>query len=271
MGLLDKLKAIAKYIKYNGNVTQLSICQIYRGGCLQGKKIVVTGGGSGIGLAMAKKFLSEGAEVVATGRNLEKLKEAESLVNNPKLHILQWDVVRIEEIDEKLKVAINMLGGIDAFVNNAAFLEHIQTNEEFFDKTLDTNLKAVYFICQKVVAALITENGEKGGKILNISSINGQMSSIHPYYISKWGVNGLTKGFAKIYAPKNIIVNAIAPGYCSSSINLQNIEENAYSSKNPIRRIIIPEDIAELAAFLLSDAANAIVGQIIAVDGGTTL
>lgn len=97
------------------------------------------------------------------------------------------------------------------------------------------------------------------------------MSSIHPYYISKWGLNGLTKGFAKIYAPKNIIVNAIAPGYCSSSINKQNIEENAYSPKNPLRRIIIPEDIAELAAFLLSDAANAIVGQIIAVDGGTTL
>ena len=97
------------------------------------------------------------------------------------------------------------------------------------------------------------------------------MSSTHPYYISKWGLNGLTKGFAKEYASKNIIVNAIAPGYCASSINYQDIEENAYSGKNLIHRIITPTDIAELATFLLSDAANAIVGQIITIDGGTTL
>ena len=76
---------------------------------------------------------------------------------------------------------------------------------------------------------------------------------------------------AKEYAPKNILINAIAPGYTDSSINKQNYEENAYSAKSPLHRIIMTEDIAELAAFLLSDAANAIVGQVIAVDGGTTL
>lgn len=271
MKMISKLKAIAKYVKYNGNITQLTLCQIYKGGCLQGKKIIVTGGGSGIGLAMAQKFLSEGADVVITGRNLEKLREAESAINNPNLHILQWDVVRTDAINAKLQEAIEMLGGIDAFVNNAAFLDRKRTDEDFYDKTLDTNLRAVYFICQKVIAKIIEFNGDKGGKIINISSINGCMSSTHPYYISKWGLNGLTKGFAKEYASKNIIINAIAPGYCASSINYQNIEENAYSSKNPIQRIIIPEDIAELAGFLLSDASNAIVGQIITVDGGTTL
>lgn len=271
MSVISKIKAVAKYVRYNGKITQLTLCQINRGGCLQGKKIVVTGGGSGIGLAMAKKFLSEGAEVVITGRNIEKLKEAESSISNPNLHILQWDIAKTDEINEKLKKAIDMMGSINAFVNNAAFLDRKQTNEEFYDKTLDTNLRAVYFICQQVVSALVKMNGDTGGKILNISSINGCMSSTHPYYISKWGLNGLTKGFAKEYASKNIIVNAIAPGYCSSSINYQDIEENAYSPKNPIRRIIVPEDIAELASFLLSDAANAIVGQIITVDGGTTL
>ena len=271
MKLSEKIEALRKYLKYNGKITNLNLSQINHGGILRGKRIVVTGGGSGIGLAMAKKFLSEGADVVITGRNLQKLKQAKSSINNPNLHVLQWDVAKTCEISDKLQEAIKLLCGLDAFVNNAAFLEHIQTDEEFYDKTLDTNLKAVYFICQKVVEVMIASNGDKGGKILNISSINGQMSSIHPYYISNWGLNGLTKGFAKIYAPKNIIVNAIAPGYCSSSINKQNIEENAYSPKNPLRRIIIPEDIAELAAFLLSDAANAIVGQIIAVDGGTTL
>lgn len=271
MNILTKFAAFIKYIKYNGKITQLTLSQISGGGILCNKRIVVTGGASGIGLAMAKKFISEGAKVVITGRNIGKLKDAEATINNPNLHILQWDVTKTGEISEKLQEATELLGGLDAFVNNAAYLEHIQTNEEFYDKTLDTNLRAVYFICQKVVDVLIACNGDKGGKILNISSINGQMSSIHPYYISKWGLNGLTKGFAKIYAPRNIIVNAIAPGYCSSSINKQDIGENAYSSKNPIQRMIIPEDIAELATFLLSDAANAIVGQIIAVDGGTTL
>ena len=241
------------------------------GGILRDKRIIVTGGASGIGLAMAKKFLSEGGKVVITGRNLEKLQESQESINNPNLFILQWDVVNIAEIDDKLHKTVEMLGGLDAFVNNAAFLDHKQTDEEFYDKTLNTNLKAVYFICQKVVNALINNNGDKGGKILNISSINGCMSSTHPYYISKWGLNGLTKGFAKEYASRNIIVNAIAPGYCSSSINYQEIKDNAFSSKNPLHRIIIPEDIAELATFLLSDAANAIVGQVIAVDGGTTL
>ena len=271
MGIINRLKAVAKYVKYDGKITQLSFAEVHYGGILRGKKIVVTGGGSGIGLAMAKKFLSEEAEVVITGRNVDKLKEVEASINNPKLHILQWDVVKTEEINEKIAKVIELIGGIDAFVNNAAFLEHKRTDEEFYDNTLETNLKAVYFICQKVVAAFIENNGERGGKIINISSINGSMSSTHPYYISKWGLNGLTKGFAKEYASKNIIVNAIAPGYCASSINYQDIEENAYSAKNLIHRIITPTDIAELATFLLSDAANAIVGQIITIDGGTTL
>ena len=84
-------------------------------------------------------------------------------------------------------------------------------------------------------------------------------------------VNRITVGFAKDCASRNILVNAIAPGYTSASINKQNVEDNAYSSKTPLHRIILPEDIAELATFLLSDAANAITGQIITVDGGTTL
>lgn len=82
------------------------------------------------------------------------------------MHILQWDVSKTDLINEKLKNAIELLEGIDAFVNNAAFLEHKQTNEEFYDKTLDTNLRAVYFICQKVVDSFMKLNGDKGGKII---------------------------------------------------------------------------------------------------------
>lgn len=272
MKLSEKIEALRKYLKYNGKITNLTLSQINHGGILQGKRIVVTGGGSGIGLAMAKKFLLEGANVVITGRNSEKLKLAEASINNFNLHILQWDVVNTGEIDEKLQKAVELLGGeINCFVNNAAFVAVRKETEDFWDRSFDTNARALYFISKKVADFFEKNNDGRVSKILNISSLSAYVNNSNPYGISKVCVNRITKGMAKECASKNILVNAIAPGYTDASINKQNFEENAYSAKSPLQRIILPEDIAELAAFLLSDAANAIVGQIIAVDGGTTL
>lgn len=271
MGFVSKLKAVAKYIKYEGKVTQLTLSQITGGGILMNKKIIITGGGSGIGLAMAKKFLSEGAQVVITGRNNEKLEIAQKCIDNPNLHILQWDVVNTEAIEVKLQKSVEMLGGLDALVNNAAFVAVRKDSEEFWDSSFDTNAKALFFISKAVVDLFESINQGRVSKILNISSMSSFINNANPYGISKTCVNRITKGFAKEYASKNIIVNAIAPGYTSASINKQDIEENAYFPKSPFHRIIVPEEIAELATFLLSDAANAIVGQVIAVDGGTTL
>ena len=270
-GLLNKIRALIRYVKYDGKITNLTLSQISYGQILSGKKIVVTGGTSGIGLAMAKKFLSEGAEVLITGRNIQKLESVKQELNTSNLYTLQWDVSDMGVMQSKFEEAVSKLGGINVLVNNAAFLERKQTDERFYDATLNTNLKSVYFLCQISVKSMISLNGDQGGKIINISSINGFMSSTHPYYISKWGLNGLTKGFAKEYASKNIIVNAIAPGYCASSINYRDVTENAYDSKSQIKRLIIPEDIAEIATFLASEASNGIVGQVIVCDGGTTL
>ena len=100
---------------------------------------------------MAKKFLSVGAEVLITGRNAERLKQVYSELINPKLHILKWDVSDMNVMGSKFDEAIEILGGCDILVNNAAFLQKKQTDLSFFDKTMNTNCRAVYFMCQKAV------------------------------------------------------------------------------------------------------------------------
>jgi NAD(P)-dependent dehydrogenase (short-subunit alcohol dehydrogenase family) len=273
MSVLSKAGLFFRYIKFwrAGGVAKLSIAQIQYNQILKGKKIIVTGGGNGIGLAMAKKFLSVGAEVLITGRNEGRLKQVQTEVGSDKLYVLQWDVSEIDQLDAKFNEAVELLGGCDMLVNNAAFLQKKQTDLAFFDQTMDTNCKAVYFMCQKAVGYFIKSNGEKGGKVLNISSINAHQSNTHPYFISKSAVDAITRAYAKEYISNNIIVNAIAPGYCASSINYIDTTENAYWPSAANKRITTPEEIAELATFLLSDAANGIVGQTIVCDGGTLL
>ena len=258
-------------MKTGGKITHLELSQIQYGGILSSEKILITGGSSGIGLAMAKKFASEGADVIITGRDESKLKQAVAEIPGDQVDYLVWDVSDLDVLKEKMSEAVSELGGLTCVVNNAAFIDHKHTDLRFYDKIMDTNLRAVYFICQETVEVFKRLNKDSGGKILNISSLNGSMSSTHPYYISKWGLNGLTRGFAKENAVNNIIVNAIAPGYCASSINYQDVEKNAFDERSRIKRIITPEDIAELATFLLSKAANGIVGQVITCDGGATL
>ena len=266
-----KLKTLVHYLKNNGKVTQLTLSQVNYGGILKGKRIVVTGGGSGIGLAMAKKFVAEGASVVITGRNKTKLEAAAKEIDNPLVNVLDWDVIDFESIPKKVEQCIKLLGGLDIFINNAAFVEKRSDSISFWDKSFDTNSKAPYLICKSVVEYYTKHHNGEIGKIINISSISSYINNANPYGISKTVENRITKGFAKEYASRNIIINAIAPGYVASSINYQDVEENAYCQKNPLHRIITPEDIAELACFLCSDASNAIIGQIIAVDGGTLL
>lgn len=273
MSIVSVASQFIKYIKFwrAGGVTKLSIAQINYSHILENKRIIVTGGSNGIGLAMTKKFLSVGAEVLITGRNEDRLNQIHTELSNSKLHILKWDVSDMDIVDAKFNEALQKLGGCDMVVNNAAFLQKKQTDLTFFDQTMDTNCRAVYFMCKKAVDYFVKANGEKGGKVLNISSINAHQSNTHPYYISKSAVDAITRAYAKEFASKNIIVNAIAPGYCASSINYMDTAENAYWPSAANKRITTPEEIAELATFLLSDAANGIVGQTIICDGGTLL
>ncbi len=262
-----------KYLKWckQGGYTQIILSQILYPEILKGKKILITGGSEGIGLAMAKKFIAAGADVMITGRKVDKLQIATAAIASDHLHTMLWDITDIQNIDRYLNQVKSELGGINILINNAAFLTYYSPTEEFLDKTMQTNIKAVYLLCLKTAEMMHRENGISGGKIINMSSINAYQANIHPYFMSKRAMNAITEGFAKKYAPFNIIVNGIAPGYCDSSINKINAEKNAYLEGPANYRITTPSEIAELAIFLCSDASNGIIGQTIVCDGGSLL
>lgn len=267
---------LAKFLKYlkwcqSGGYTQIVLSQIQYPEILKDKKILITGGSDGIGLAMAKKFITAGAEVMISGRRSDKLQEAKTSIASDNLHTIQWDITDIANIDKYLSHVKSELKGLNILINNAAFVSHYNSSEEYLDRIIDTNIKAAYCVCQRVADMLHRENGLLGGKIINISSLSAYQASIDPYFMSKRAINAITEGFAKKYAPYNIIINGIAPGYCDSSINKINADKNAYREEPANQRITTPIEIAELAMFLCCDASNGIIGQTIVCDGGALL
>lgn len=261
-----------------GGITQVQIAQIQHGSILDGKRVLITGGSAGIGLAIAKKCLSEGATVVITGRSETTLQDASAELNSSFLHTLAWDVANISQQDEYLAEAMRLVGGsLDILVNNAGVLggnrQFLDLSEEVWDQIFSVNAKGLVFLTQRVVCKWL-ERGQPG-KIINMSSMRGTLGvQDGPYGMSKWGLNGLTHGMGLKLAPHGIIVNGIAPGIIATNsiaIKNMNVAENAYLGEVPVSRIGLPEEIAEIAIFLMSDAANYIVGQTIVCDGGYTL
>jgi 3-oxoacyl-[acyl-carrier protein] reductase len=238
----------------------------------------VTGGSSGIGLAIAKKCLSEGATVVITGRNKNKLEAVAEEISNALLKTLVWDVRDVARGEEKLAECLVLAGGkLDVLVNNAGILgghrKFLDLTETVWDEISSVNAKGLVFLTQIVARMWIQE--KHGGKIINMSSMCGFLGvQDGPYGMSKWGLVGLTQGLGLTLAPHGIIVNGIAPGIIdteSISIKGMNSTENAYLKGVPVSRIGLPVEVAELAVFLMSDAANYIVGQTIICDGGYSL
>jgi NAD(P)-dependent dehydrogenase (short-subunit alcohol dehydrogenase family) len=272
--LIFYVRNFIKFIR-SGGVVYTTIIQVDKGEILKDKKILITGGSSGFGLAMAMKFLSEGAYVLITGRNQESLENAVKQLNSERAFGLVWDISNISIIEEKLAEAIILLGGLDIAVNNAGIWTprkwtEVDGNE--WDRILAINLKGLFFMCK--AEAETFKNKRTISKIINITSIEGIRGGFGPYYASKWGANGLTKGLAKELIRKNIIVNAIAPGMAITNINPtlpKSVEDNAYLPQHLTQRYVLVEEVAALAAFLASDSANSIVGQVIAIDGGWVL
>ena len=248
------------------------------GNLLTGKRILVTGGSSGIGLAIAKKCVECGADVLITGRNKEKLEAAVSEIGKDHCVSMAWDISMTDEIENKLDECESILGGeISVLVNNAGIAPSKfwgSVDEEEWDKIYSNNLKGLFFLTQSLTKRWKKQiSAYEYRKIVNISSQGGFVGATYPYRMVKWDIRGLTEGLGKTLVKDRIIVNGIAPGVVKTSMQQFSLEqgENLYTDQNPIGRVILPGEIAELAIYLISDAGNAIVGQTIVCDGGYTL
>jgi len=245
---------------------------------LAGKVAIVTGGGTGIGRGIALAFAKAGADVAVSGRRTGPLestaKEIEAL--GRRALAISTDVCLKDEVDNLVERTSAELGDIDILVNNAANggsgPSMLDSDEARWDQIIDTNLKSVYLCCHAVGQGMIARGR---GNIINISSIGG----IYPgggriYGIAKAAVN-LTRSLCLDMAPHGVRVNGIAPGAVRTDMLTHDVgteEENwdQLATHIPLQRVGQPIDMATVALFLASDAANYITGQTIVVDAGLT-
>ena len=241
---------------------------------LSDKIVLVTGGGSGFGFATAKRFVACGAKVIITGRNEDKLKKAVSTIGGDNIKYLVWDICDVSIAKQKMQEASSIFGQINVAINNAGVWtpkKWDEIDESDWDNVLNTNLKGLFFICQAEGESMKNDN-TSASKIINITSIEGVRGGFGPYYASKWGANGITRGMAKLLIKNNVVVNAIAPGMGITEINPKLPKDGNLSLPSNLNgRFVTVQEIAETACFLASDAANSIVGQVIVVDGGMAL
>ena len=244
---------------------------------LKGKSGIVTGGGSGIGKAMAKGLVQAGAELVIAGRNREKLEKAAKEIRNFGGPVIpcQTDLARMEEIKKLVDRTVKEFGKIDFLFNNAGTIRRTPSEdytEKDWDEVLDINLKGPFFLAQAVARVMISQ--KRKGKIINTSSLIAVQGGkrVPAYAASKGGLSQVTKTMANDWAKYNILVNAIGPGWVRTELTEQLQEDKErYAeilSRIPLGRWADPEDLAGIAIFLASDASDYLTGQIIFVDGG---
>lgn len=243
---------------------------------LNGKTALVTGASRGIGRAIALRLAEDGANVaVIYAGSADK---AEAVVNeitalgvNAKAY--RCNVADSTAVNETVKAVTNDLGKIDILVNNAGITRDglmLRMKDEDFDAVLDTNLKGAFNMIRACYSGFIRK---KSGRIINISSVSGIMGNAGQanYSASKAGVIGLTKSVARELASRGITCNAVAPGFIQTDMTENLGDNNPLLNSIPLGRMGKPEDIAAAVAFLASDSATYITGEVLKVDGGLAI
>jgi NAD(P)-dependent dehydrogenase (short-subunit alcohol dehydrogenase family) len=252
-------------------------------GALDGKVAIVTGGARGIGLAIARRYVAEGAKVVIG--DIDQAGEAEARALGAGCRFVATDVGNAADADKLVAQATTAFGKLDVLVNNAGIIhaaDFLDLKEQDFDRVLRVNLKGAFLVGQAAARQMVAQvkggpdigNAGRAGAIINMSSINATVAIPNqaPYCVSKGGLSQLTKVMALSLAPHGIRVNAIGPGSIMTpmmaTIATDREAKRRVLSRTPLGRIGDADEVASVAVFLASDAASYVTGEIIYVDGG---
>ena len=243
---------------------------------LKGQTAVVTGGAQGLGLAIAQRFVAEGARIVLGDVNLEATESAATQLGGDKVAVaVSCDVTSAADVDALVAAAVDRFGGLDIMVNNAGITRDAtmrKMTEEQFDQVIAVHLKGTWNGLRKA-AAIMREN--KRGTIVNMSSISGKVGMVGQtnYSAAKAGIVGMTKAAAKELAHLGVRVNAIQPGLIRSAMT-EAMPQRIWDEKLaeiPMGRAGEPEEIAKVALFLASDLSSYMTGAVLEVTGGRHL
>ncbi len=241
------------------------------------KVAIVTGGGSGLGKAMAQKFCNAGITTIIVGRDAGKLTKAkEELGEN--CHARVCDVTNFKSIPAFVEEITAQFERIDILVNNAGInqkKEFTEVTDEEFQHVISTNLSSVFTMSREVVRQMLRQGS---GSIINISSMAAQygLPKVIAYSASKTAIDGLTRAMAVELSPKGIRVNAIAPGFIYSDMTAKALDSDPERkakvfSRTPMGKMGNAEDIGDAALFLATDASKYITGVVLPVDGGNSI
>lgn len=245
-------------------------------GKLNGKVAVITGGSTGIGLATAKTFIAEGAQVVITGRTQLTLDAAQAEINNENLHAVQSDTSKLEEVDALVSYVKSQYGSVDILFANAGiawFAPINQSDEAFFDTHFNINVKGLFFTIQKFLPIF----NDGGTIVLNASAvIHKGFENSSVYSATKGAVRSFARTLSAELAPRKIRVNTVSPGPIETPIygkmgmtedQLKGMSES-FANMVPLKRFGSSSEVAKAVLFLASDDSSYVAGEEILVDGG---
>ena len=274
MSIKKKIKAIVKKIKKKEKIpfpVQINSTEL-----LKDKVVLITGGSGGIGAAIANKVVLNGGYAIVAGTNQTKIDAVCKKINDENHNSnrakgIIIDLQDVESMPQRIIDAEKIFEHkIDILVNAAGVMNKdikLNISSQEFDRVMNVNLKGVYFMCQSMGNYMIRNKIK--GHILNVSSSSALRPAWTPYQVSKWGLRGMTLGFADMLLPYGITVNAIAPGPVATNMTVKNDETSIDNERSLTGRFAMPDEIANLAIFMISSMGDLIVGDTFYISGGS--